>query len=134
MCLLNAYFNVPDNPGNPNANWGLAILDIYSYPVHFGGSQNPGVVGNGNAETCHVITPDGEDLVITRDVKYPHIQRIAFERPTLCSINITDIDASSIGVWEIYGKFRSASLNEVHLPLEFYLYGKYCKSKQQCMT
>ena len=128
MSLLSVNFNVLDRASNPNATWGVAIQEVFSYPVHFGGSVNPGVASSlgAPAETCHVITPAGEDLVITRDVKYPHIERIAFERTHLCSINFINIDASSIGDWTIYGKFRSSvGLSEIRRPLRFFLYSKY---------
>ncbi|XP_047034599.1 uncharacterized protein LOC124640740 [Helicoverpa zea] len=114
-----------NNNNRPATHWDQTIQNRFSHPVHFGGSVNPGVAGRIDVLSCHVITPEGEDLVITNDVKYPHIESIALSAG-LCSINFTDIDRSTLGDWTIYGKFRGwvGGIEEIILPLTFFLYNE----------
>uniref|UniRef100_A0A2A4J868 Immunoglobulin domain-containing protein n=1 Tax=Heliothis virescens TaxID=7102 RepID=A0A2A4J868_HELVI len=114
-----------NNNASPGAHWEQTTQPRFSHPVHFGGSVNPGVAGRIDVLSCHVITPEGEDLVITNDVKYPHITSIA-SSAGLCSIKFSDIDRSTLGDWTIYGKFRGwvGGMNEIRLPLTFFLYNE----------
>lgn len=124
LFIISLLFFTDNN--NPSANWHSIIEPVFNHPVHFGSQVNPGVMGSGNVLTCHVITPAGEDLVLTSDVTYPHIQRIVHD-PWLCSVAISDIDESMLGDWAIYSRFRSQfiSLNEVRLPFNLHLYSEY---------
>ncbi|KAJ8711830.1 hypothetical protein PYW08_008784 [Mythimna loreyi] len=110
----------------PSAQWSMVTQSLFSHPVHFGGSVSSGVSHSGSVETCNVITPNGENLTITNDVTYPHIERINPNNAHLCSIKFTNIDKTSIGDWAINGKFRSSitGLNEIQLPLRFFLYNE----------
>lgn len=125
--LKSSYLNFLDNNDRPDTVWPATSHSMFSHPVHYGGSVFSGVSHYGTVETCSVITPSGENLVITNDVTYPHIQRIASNNVNFCNINFTNIDSSSIGKWAINGKFRLilGGLNEIHLPLRFFLYSKY---------
>ncbi|KAJ8709262.1 hypothetical protein PYW07_009088 [Mythimna separata] len=116
-------WNSNSNPGN---RWTVNTLEKFSHPVHYGGSVFSGVSNTGTIETCSVITPNGENLVITNDVSYPNIERVASNNVRLCTINFTNIDNFSIGNWAINGKFRSSiqGLIEIHLPLRFFLYNE----------
>ncbi|XP_075984702.1 uncharacterized protein LOC142982192 isoform X2 [Anticarsia gemmatalis] len=97
-----------------------------NYPVHYGGFVNPGVQGSGTVVSCHVITPAGEDLVITTDTKYPHIEYITTpSNPALCSIYFNVHNEDMIGDWIIYGKYHSfMGHSENRIPLTFFLFDK----------
>ncbi|CAD0204884.1 unnamed protein product [Chrysodeixis includens] len=113
------------NNNDPTSNWHSRIEPIFNHPVHVGSLVNPGVMGSANVLTCHVITPAGEDLVLTSDVTYPNIERITNDR-WLCSVAISDIDKSMLGDWAIYARFRSqwVALSEIRLPFNLFLYNR----------
>ncbi|CAH0677897.1 unnamed protein product [Spodoptera exigua] len=112
---------------NPSAQSASSIQPRFEHSVNYGLTVNPGVSSPSGfgAVTCHVVTPSGENLVITKDTKYRNIARIAFETLSLCSIVFSITDADSLGDWSIYGKFRSArNQQEIHLPLRFTIYNE----------
>lgn len=93
--------------------------------VHFGGILSPSARGSGSVVSCHLVTPNNEDLYITRESEYPDI-RLVQDIDSACSIAIGPIAQSHLGSWAIYGKFMSAlwGYNEVRLPMVLDLYGK----------
>lgn len=73
--------------------------------------------------TCHVVTPNGEDLVITPDVNYPHIERTT---DTPCSIVVNDVTRDTLGDWSVYGRFDHGMFGQrnIRQPFTLELYGK----------
>lgn len=104
-------------------NWEIRDRPQFTHPVHFGGSVNPGVSEGGTVESCHVVTPAGEDLALTTAVNYPNIIR---STGNLCSVVIENITQDMLGPWLIYGTFNSILRRTVvRLPLVFNLFGKF---------
>ncbi|KOB77916.1 Endonuclease MutS2 [Operophtera brumata] len=113
-----------NNIANPATQWTTTNRPKFDYAVNYGGVLSPTVVGSGNRISCHIITPKGEDLVIESDSDYPHLKLVPTGSST-CSVAIGPIDASLLGDWTLYGKFRAvkrAVLNEVRLPMNLFLY------------
>ncbi|CAB3233331.1 unnamed protein product [Arctia plantaginis] len=111
----------PANIALRTANWVIHNRAQFTHPVHFGGSVNSGVSEGGTVENCHVVTPTGEDLVLTSDVNYPHIKRV--NSASVCSVVIENITEDMLGAWLIYGTFNSPlRRTEGRLPLIFNLF------------
>ncbi|XP_022815519.1 uncharacterized protein LOC111348841 [Spodoptera litura] len=116
-----------NDPNNPSARPGSSIQPRFEHSVNYGLTVNPGVSSPSGfgAVSCHVVTPNGEDLVITKDTKYRNIARVGFNHLNLCSIKFSITDADSLGDWTIYGRFRaSRNLQEIHQPLRFTIYNE----------
>ncbi|CAB3233332.1 unnamed protein product [Arctia plantaginis] len=106
-------------------NWVATNESSFIHAIQVGGSVKSSISGSGNVTTCHVVTPGGEDLVITTDVKYPHVERGSVMNPLLCSVLLKNITEDMLGNWLIYGKFRSVlQQTEVRLPLTLSLYNE----------
>ncbi|XP_062525413.1 uncharacterized protein LOC101737697 [Bombyx mori] len=106
----------------PHALWDSRTQPLFNHPVNLNGILTPVVIGSGSLLTCHIVTPNGEDLVVLPETKYPGIIR-AESGTTGCSIAIGPITQDMLGQWELYGMFRSVlGLNEVRLPMNFELY------------
>ncbi|KAI8437498.1 hypothetical protein MSG28_011812 [Choristoneura fumiferana] len=110
---------------NPSTIWQTTIQPQFNHVVHFGGKLSPSVRGSGNVVSCHMVTPNNEDLFVTRESEYPDI-RLVQDTDSACSIAIEPITQSHLGSWVIYGKFNSAlwGYNEVRLPMILDLYDK----------
>lgn len=68
---------------------------------------------------CHVITPYGEDLMLTEHSEYPGIRLLD---ASLCTIVIR-INKSAIENWTIYGRVSTFGCKEVRYPA--CVYGTY---------
>ncbi|KAJ2954852.1 hypothetical protein O0L34_g3169 [Tuta absoluta] len=110
---------------NPTENWHSTSQAKFDHPVNYGLSLSPTVRGAGSIQTCHVITPEGEDIALTNTSDYPGLQRTVFNRDTTtCGVTFGPIDARFLGVWVLYGTFNSHTLgfNVASLPMSFFLY------------
>lgn len=110
----------------PDTIWHSESRPVFDHVVNFDGTLTPAVTGSGTVNTCHIITPNGEDLVITPESDYPHIRR-AENDVSVCSVAIGPIEASLLGNWVIYGTFSGLAMgfNEVRLPMNLHIYGKW---------
>lgn len=95
--------------------------------MHYGGVLSTGVRGSGQLLNCHVVTPFGEDIVMTEDVKYPYLKLTLNPGQSVCGVTIGPIEAKLLGDWEVYASFDSSVLGFMHVrqPLNLFLYGKY---------
>ncbi|KAI5645816.1 hypothetical protein NE865_02086 [Phthorimaea operculella] len=110
---------------NPTENWHSTSQAQFDHPVNYGFSLSPTVRGTGSIQTCHVITPEGEDIALTNNSDYPGLQRIVYSRDTTtCGVTFGPIDVSFLGSWALYGTFTSHTLgfNVATLPMTFFLY------------
>lgn len=119
-----------DDPSAPHENFHSEVHSKFNHAVHFGGVLNTGVKGSGQLLNCHVITPFGEDIVITGESKYPYLNvSLRVDQP-ICSVLIGPIESTLLGDWEVYATFNSSVLGFMHVrqPLNLFLYGKYYSS------
>lgn len=95
--------------------------------MHFGGILTTGVTGTGRLLNCHVITPFGEDIVVTGDAKYPYLNVTVRDAESNCGVLIGPIEATLLGDWEIYATFTTIVMGFMHVrqPINLGLYGKY---------
>lgn len=122
---MHFYLHFVDDPGTPSKTWTFDEHMEVDLPVYTGGIVYPGVKDSQPVLTCHVITPDGADLVIKSDMIYPFITRINAHDPNQCSVTI-NINAYTLGDWVIFGRFYSNSTqHEVRLPMSFYIPSKF---------
>ncbi|XP_047991670.1 uncharacterized protein LOC125230528 [Leguminivora glycinivorella] len=108
---------------NPGSVWQTTINPRFNHVVSFGGTLSPAVRGSGSVVSCHVVTPDDEDLFVTRDREYPDV-KLAQDTDSVCSIAIGPIAEQHLANWTVYGTFDSAlwSYNEVRQPINMALY------------
>ncbi|KAM3962088.1 uncharacterized protein ACR2FA_003772 [Aphomia sociella] len=111
------------NPNNPSRHWDVTRQSKFDHVVSLDGNLTPVVTSFGNVISCHIVTSNGEDLVITPDTDYPGITRVSVSSAESCSINFGPIDKYHLGDWTLYGKFVSFfGLQEVILPMHISLY------------
>lgn len=98
--------------------------------MHVGGVLSTGVGGFGNLQNCHVVTPFGEDIVVTNGANYPYLRLTTNTGDLTCGVEIGPIEASMLGDWEVYATFTSSlwGFMHSHQPLNLFLYGKYYSS------
>lgn len=114
-----------DLSAQPSTDWLKYYYSEFYHPVHLNGNLTPAVEGvSGNVISCHIRSPDGEDLVITSDSAYPGLTLVS--GTSLCSIAMGPIDRHFLGDWLLYGIFKSSlSTTEIQLPIHLFLYGEY---------
>ncbi|XP_063623885.1 uncharacterized protein LOC134795564 [Cydia splendana] len=108
---------------NPDSMWQTTISAIFNHVVNFGGTMTPAVRGSGSVVSCHLVTPNDEDLFVTRDREYPDVQ-LAQDTDSTCSIAIGPLAEAHLANWTVYGTFDSAlwGYNEVRQPINMELY------------
>lgn len=94
--------------------------------VNFGGSITPVISSSTTAESCHVITPNGEDLLITTNSHYPNITRHEINQWS-CTIEFSPIHAPMLGDWTIYVIYAWSSTQRRidRRDIHFFLYGTF---------
>lgn len=82
-------------------------------------------MNNGEIVTCHIVTPNGEDLTVNKTSKYPFIKVTLVDYS--CRFVIGPIQAVLLGNWTIYGLFRNniEGLHEVRRSFKVYINGMY---------
>lgn len=90
----------------------------------------------GNLLNCHVVTPFGDDIVVSDDSKYPYLRLTNNHWDSDCGVEIGPIKASFLGDWEVYATFQSALYGFMHArqPLNLFLYGKFYSSDSSCLS
>ncbi|XP_063357879.1 uncharacterized protein LOC134647200 [Cydia amplana] len=108
---------------NPGSIWQTTIYARFNHVVNFGGTMTPAVRGSGSVVSCHLVTPNDEDLFVTRDRQYPDVT-LAQDTDSTCSIAIGPIAEAHLANWTVYGTFDSAlsGYNEVRQPIHMELY------------
>ncbi|XP_037303325.1 uncharacterized protein LOC115453331 [Manduca sexta] len=111
------------NNNNPSAAWHVNERPQFNHSVSLGRYLTPVVIGDGNTRSCHIITPDGEDLIITHDTNYRNLELVSLNPSTrTCSVRIGPIESWMMGEWTLYGMFRRKANNEVRLPMRLLFY------------
>lgn len=119
--LCNYLFIILESSGTDQ----IVHQNEFDHVVNLGGTLTPAVLGHSDRLTCHIITNNGEDLVIDADSDYPKLQLTTSERHT-CRIAIGPITETMLGNWTIYGRFRDfTGLHEERLPMHLFLYGMF---------
>ncbi|XP_052754060.1 uncharacterized protein LOC128201355 [Galleria mellonella] len=110
------------NPNNSSQTWNLWPEPKSDYVVSYDGNLSPVLTGSGTVSTCHAVTPNGEELVITADTDYPGLTRVGTNEA--CNFNIGPINKYYIGDWKLFGLFNSPlmGLIEVSRPMHLFLY------------
>ncbi|KAI5645815.1 hypothetical protein NE865_02085 [Phthorimaea operculella] len=114
--------NITWASNDPHNNWVTTESPMVDHVVQHGFSVSPVVRGGGGLQTCHVITPAGEDIVLTPDSDYPGLQRILYDDDVrACSVIIGPLDNHFLGTWTLYGTYNSNSIgfNVARQPIRF---------------
>ncbi|XP_013186228.2 uncharacterized protein LOC106131619 [Amyelois transitella] len=113
-----------DDANNPSEEWETSVLTKRNTVTNYLAVVNVTVSGSGTLLNCHLITPQGEDLIVTTDSAYPGINFITLRDTSVCTVTMGPIHKEFIGDWILYGNFRSSRgvRNEVRLPFLFFLY------------
>ncbi|XP_063539029.1 uncharacterized protein LOC134748234 [Cydia strobilella] len=108
---------------NPASIWDTTINARFNHVVNFGGTLIPAVRGSGSVVSCHLVTPNDEDLFVTRDRQYPDVT-LDQDTVSACGIAIGPIAEAHLANWTVYGTFESAlwGYNEVRQPINMELY------------
>ncbi|XP_061726565.1 uncharacterized protein LOC133532083 [Cydia pomonella] len=108
---------------NPDSIWQTTINARFNHVVNFHGTLTPAVRGSGSVVSCHLVTPNDEDLVVTRDREYPDVN-LAQDTDSTCSIAIGPLAERHLANWTVYGTFDSSlwGYNEVRQPISMELY------------
>ncbi|KAJ2954850.1 hypothetical protein O0L34_g3167 [Tuta absoluta] len=114
--------NITWASNNPQDNWLSTTNPSIDHVVQHGFSVSPVVRGGGGLQSCHVVTPAGEDIALTADSDYPGLQRVLFDDDVrACSVIIGPLDNNFLGSWTLYGTFKSNSIgfNVATQPMRF---------------
>ncbi|XP_013186300.2 uncharacterized protein LOC106131675 [Amyelois transitella] len=113
-----------NNANNPSATWQVTVHSKRDTVTNYLATVDTGVSSVATLLTCHVITPNGEDLIINTDSDYPGLTRSVIHDASHCRVHIGPIQKKYLGDWTVYAVYNSilSGVTEVHLPLHLYLY------------
>lgn len=93
-----------------------------NHVVNFGAIITPFINKNANLQDCHLVTPDGVDLHLLPEFKYPNLTNIMGARS--CAVEMGPMYPGMLGDWVIYGIFDIYYPDRITRPLHIFLYGK----------
>lgn len=93
-----------------------------NHVVNFGAIITPFINRYNDVQDCHLVTPDGVDLHLLTEFKYPNITRLMNSRS--CAAEMGPMYPGMLGDWVIYGIFGTSLPDIVTRPLHIFLYGK----------
>ncbi|XP_053615492.1 uncharacterized protein LOC128678160 [Plodia interpunctella] len=113
-----------NNQNNPSATWPVTLVNKRNAVTNYLAIVETGVGAIANLRTCHLVTPNGEDLILTTDAGYPGITLVATHDTYACRVNLGPIQKEYLGDWILYASFWSTlgGFLEVRLPLHLFLY------------
>lgn len=109
--------------GNPDQDLSETDLEAENYVVNFGFLISPVVYSLGAARDCHIVTPNGEDLTVLQESKYPNVTRIMTSDTYDCNIQLGPIHKNMLGNWVLYVENIYSEM--IKRPFRLHLYGKF---------